>query len=435
MRTRRGSPPGPAAAGPGGAGSRPGPRGGVFLRVLAPFALAYFLSYLFRVVNAVIAPDLVADLGIGPADLGLLTAAYFISFAAFQIPLGIFLDRFGPRRVEGLLLLLAAAGASLFARAEGLWGLVLGRAGIGLGVAAGYMAAIKAYTLWFPPASWPRINGLHLAAGGLGALSATVPVEAALRIADWRGVFSGLSVLSLAVAAVIGFAVPEKRPASPPEALSRQWRGIREVFTSPRFWRVVPLTVASQAAFMAVHGLWSGPWLRDVAGLDRPAVAGVLFWTAAAMTAGYVGIGWVTERLGRAGVAPLTAGAWGMALFMVVQGLLILAPRGWAAVLWALFGFIGTAGVIPYPALAMQFPPALAGRVSTGLNVLVFVATFAAQWGIGAVIALFPPEAPGRYAPAGYRASLLLLLLFQAAGLLWYAAGPAAWAERKEKNR
>lgn len=430
-----GSASGPAAAGPDDSEGRPGPRGGVFLRVLLPFALAYFLSYLFRVVNAVIAPDLVTDLGIGPADLGLLTAAYFISFAAFQLPLGILLDRFGPRRVEGLLLLLAAGGAVLFARAEGLWGLVLGRAGIGLGVAAGYMAAIKAYTLWFPAASWPRINGLHLAAGGLGALSATVPVEAALRVADWRGVFLGLSALSLAVAVVIWSAVPEKRPASPPEALSRPWRGIREVFGSPRFWRIAPFTVASQVAFMAVHGLWSGPWLRDVAGLDRPAAAAVLFWTAAAMTAGYVGIGWVTERLGRAGVAPLTTGVWGMALFMLVQGLLIFAPPGWAPVLWALFGFIGTAGVIPYPALAMQFAPALAGRVSTGLNVLVFVATFAAQWGIGAVIALFPPDVPGRYAPAGYRASLLLLLFFQGLGLLWYAVSPAGRADKKREKR
>lgn len=432
------SPPGPSRSGPaaaegrgpgavtGSAGEGRPPRGGVFLRVVVPFALAYFLSYLFRVVNAVIAPDLVADLGIGPADLGLLTAAYFISFAALQIPLGVLLDRFGPRRVEGLLLVVAAAGALLFARAGGLWGLFAGRAGIGLGVAAGYMAAIKAYTLWFPPSAWPRINGLHLAAGGLGALSATVPVEAALRVLDWRGVFVALCGLSVAVAAVIWRAVPERPAAGAPQALSRPWGGIREVFTRPVFWRVTPLTVASQVAFMAVHGLWSGPWLRDVAGLDRPAAAAVLLWTAAAMTAGYIAIGWVTERLGRAGVAPLTAGVWGMALFMAVQALLVIAPPAWATVLWMLFGFFGTSGVIPYPALAMQFPPALAGRVSTGLNVLVFVATFAGQWGIGAAIALFPAPAAGGYAPEGYRASFLGLLVLQALGLLWYALAPAA---------
>ncbi|HSO60900.1 MAG TPA: MFS transporter, partial [Desulfobacterales bacterium] len=84
------------------------------LRVLIPFALAYFLSYLFRVVNAIIAPNLAADLNIGPADLGLLTSAYFVSFAAFQLPLGVMLDRFGPRRVAAGLLVFAAAGAMMF---------------------------------------------------------------------------------------------------------------------------------------------------------------------------------------------------------------------------------------------------------------------------------------------------------------------------------
>ena len=78
------------------------------LRVFIPFALGYFLSYLFRVVNAVLAPDLAADLGVGPSELGLLTAAYFITFAAFQLPLGVLLDRFGPRKIEAFLLIFAA---------------------------------------------------------------------------------------------------------------------------------------------------------------------------------------------------------------------------------------------------------------------------------------------------------------------------------------
>jgi predicted MFS family arabinose efflux permease len=389
-------------------------------RVLVPFALAYFVSYLFRVVTAVIAPDLAADLRIGPADLGLLTSAYFVFFAAFQLPLGVLLDRFGPRRVEGVLLVFAAAGALAFALAGSLAGLSAGRALIGLGVSSGYMAAIKAYTIWFPQQLWPRINGLHLAAGGFGALTATLPVEFALGITGWRGVFVMLAALSALVAAAIFFGVPERRQPRPPERFSAALAGIAEVFTSTAFWRVTPLTVASQMAFMSIHGLWCGPWLRDLAGMDRAGVAGVLFWTAAAMTLGYVVIGFVTETLARAGVAPMTTGVWGMVLFMGIQALLTLAPVGWATPLWMLFGFSGTAGVIPYPALAARFPAHLAGRVSTGLNVLVFVAAFAAQWGIGAVIAGFPVAADGHYAPEGYRASFSILLALQAVCLAWY---------------
>jgi len=402
------------------------------LRVLIPFALAYFLSYLFRVVNAVIAPNLAADLQIGPADLGLLTSVYFISFAAFQLPLGVLLDRFGPRCIAAGLLLFAAVGALAFGTAAGLLGLSLGRALIGLGVSSGYMAAIKAYTLWFPAQQWPRINGLHLAAGGFGALSATLPVELALGHTDWRGVFILLAVASVAVAALIFWGVPEKRPEMAAMRLNDQLKGIGQVFTSPLFWRVTPLTVASQVAFMSVYGLWSGPWLRDVAGMDRTGIAVVLFWTSAAMTAGYVIVGLVAERLNQAGIQPMTTAVWGMFLFMVVQVLLMIAPANWAMGLWILFGFIGTTGVIPYPALAMRFPAQLAGRVSTGLNVIVFLAAFAAQWGIGVVIALFPVTAADRYPPQGYQASFAILLVLQAVGLAWY--GLAADARKRSLN-
>jgi hypothetical protein len=138
------------------------------------------------------------------------------------------------------------------------------------------------------------------------------------------------------------------------------------------------------------------------------------------MTAGYVVIGFITERLSRSGIKPLTTAVWGMVLFMVVQALIMVGPVRWATGLWMLFGFIGTTGVIPYPALAMSFPSQLAGRVSTGLNVLVFVAAFAAQWGIGAVIALFPVTAAGNYAAQGYQASIAILLCMQALCLVWY---------------
>jgi predicted MFS family arabinose efflux permease len=392
------------------------------LRVLIPFALAYFLSYLFRVVNAVIAPNLAVDLQIGPADLGLLTSAYFISFAAFQLPLGILLDRFGPRCIAAGLLVFAAAGALAFATAASIMGLSLGRALIGLGVSSGYMAAIKAYTLWFPAHQWPRINGLHLAAGGFGALSATLPVELALGYTDWRGVFILLAVASAVVAGFIFWGVPEKRQGLAAIRISDQLNGIGHVFTSALFWRVTPLTVISQVAFMSVYGLWSGPWLRDIAGMDRAGIAVVLFWTSAAMTAGYVIVGFVTERLSQVGIRPMTTAVGGMFLFMIVQVLLMAAPVSWAMGLWILFGFIGTTGVIPYPALAMSFPPQLAGRVSTGLNVIVFVVAFAGQWGIGAVIALFPVTAADRYSPQGYHASFAILLILQAACLAWYFA-------------
>jgi predicted MFS family arabinose efflux permease len=389
-------------------------------RVFLPFAAGYFLSYLFRVVNAVIAPDLLQDLGVGPSALGMLTAVYFISFASFQLPLGVLLDRFGPRRVEAALLLVAGLGALLFARAESLAGLILGRAAIGFGVSACLMAAFKAYTIWFTKEKWPMINGLQMAAGGLGALAATAPVESALVFTDWRGVFTGLAVLTIAVALVILFVVPEKKGPSSGQSLADQLRGTLRVFTNRTFWRLAPLTAASQMAFMAVQGLWAGPWLIHIGGLERAEVARVLFWVAAAMIAGFILLGTLTGRLQRRGVPVATIAVTLMTLFMAVQALLIFAPSDWLFPLWLAFGFLGTSGIIAYSALTMAFSIDLSGRVTTAVNLLVFVAAFFGQWLIGAVIDAVGSSPTGVLAEKGFDYGFGLLLALQVLALGYY---------------
>jgi len=161
--------------------------------VWLPFSCGYFLSYAFRTINAIISQDLVQDLGIAPGQLGLLTAAYFFTFALVQIPLGVMLDRFGPRRIETVLLLFAAAGAVLFSIANGIELLVLARALIGVGVSACLMAALKAFVQWFPMSRIASLNGWLLACGGLGAFATSLPAEAALHYTDWRGLFAGIA--------------------------------------------------------------------------------------------------------------------------------------------------------------------------------------------------------------------------------------------------
>ena len=390
------------------------------LRVFVPFAFGYFLSYLYRVVNAVIAPNLVSELDIGPSALGLLTATYFIAFASSQLPLGVLLDRFGPRRMEAALLIFAAFGAYLFSRSETLTGLVAARALIGFGVSACLMAAFKAYALWFPRQKWPLINGFQMAAGGLGALAATAPVEATLRVTDWRGLFLALAVITLIVAAAVFTVVPEKPAGAAVESLNRQLQGVGTVFTSPEFWRTAPLTTFSQAAFLSVQGLWTGPWLKDVAGLERMAVAHVLFCIAVAMIAGFIVLGWLAERLNRSGVSVLTTAVMGMGLFMLAQMMILLGPVHWALQLWVVFGFFGTSGIISYAALSQQFPVHLSGRVTTAVNLLVFIAAFAVQWAVGAIIGIWPVGVDGSYALVGYQTAFSTILILQTMSLVWF---------------
>lgn len=390
-------------------------------RIFLPFAAGYFLSYVYRTINAVLSPHLAADLGLNASDLGLLTSVYFLTFAAFQLPLGLLLDRFGPRRVEATLLLFAAAGAGLFAVSADRVELVIGRGLIGLGVSACLMASFKAFVLWFPPARLPAINGWILAAGGLGALVATAPVEAALHVTGWRGLFAGLALVTVAVAAALWLAVPERSSHGMIGGWREQGRGVVEIFRSPVFWRIAPASVVSQASFLAIQGLWAGPWLRDVAGLDKTVAAGYLFWVAAAMVAGFLGMGQLAYRLSRRGIPPLAVAAGGMALFMLAQLALLLELEPlWPP--WVLFGFFGTAGTLNYAVLTQKFPPALAGRVNTALNLLVFVVAFAGQWGMGAIIDQWP-AAGGGYAEPGYQLAFGLALAGQLLTWLWLLPG------------
>jgi predicted MFS family arabinose efflux permease len=394
----------------------------LLLRLFLPFSLGYFLSYLYRTVNAVIAPDLARDIGVDPASLGLLTASYFLAFAAFQIPLGLLLDRYGPRRVEACLLLFAAAGALTFALADSLSMLIAGRALIGLGVSACLMAAFKAFNLWLPRASLPLANGVQMVSGGVGALAATAPVEMALKFTDWRGVFTVLAAATLITALCVFLIVPKQDEGHSRETLHEQLGGLRQVFSNRAFWTVTPWAVTAQAAYLSTLGLWSGPWLRDVAGFDRMALANTLMGVSIAMIVGYFGFGALAGRLARRGVQPMTVAAVGMLGFILVQGLLVLQLTSITLLLWLLFGFFGTACILPYAALSQVFPRHLSGRSNTALNLLVFVAAFSAQWLIGLIINLWPQTLAGGYSTEGYAVGFGLITTLQLIAAGWYFA-------------
>jgi MFS family permease len=391
------------------------------VRVFLPFALGYYLSYLFRIVNAVIAPDLMASIGIGPSDLGLLTAAFFLSFALFQLPLGLFLDRYGPRRVEAILLVIASAGALIFGVSHSLTGLVIGRSLIGLGVSACLMAAFTAFASWFPGHRLPLINGLIMAAGGLGAISATTPVQRMLHVMHWRSLFFLLAGITLFTAWIVFRVVPEKPHSVTTERFSDAVNGIWQIFSSRIFWGLGIWATASQASFLAIIGLWIGPWLRDVGGLDRENVASSMFQVTLMMVFGYIFTGKLTGALAKKGFSTLRVAVIGMGIFMMVQAWLMLNITAGIHLIWLLFGFTGTSGVLCYAELTRRFSSHLAGRVNTALNLLVFVAAFAGQWGIGAILERYSETSSPGGAAAGYQIGFGLLLAVQILGLIWYA--------------
>lgn len=391
----------------------------IVLTVLLPFALGYLLSYLHRTVTAIISADLTRDLGIGPEMLGTLGSAYFLAFAAAQLPVGVALDRWGPRLVEGGLLLAAASGALWFALADSAVELTLARGLIGIGVSACLMAAFKANMLWWPPDRLPLLNGLVMATGGLGALVATTPVAAVLQLTDWRGLFIGLAVLTAACAVAILSVVPEKPRAAATVTLGRQVRDALAIYASPILWKIAPATVLSQASFLAYVSLWTGPWFRDVTGLDPAAKAVALQSLAIALTLGFVFTGTLADRLARIGIPARHTAAGCIALSVTSQWVLVSGAGSHDPWLWMSVAFFSTGAMLGYAVLSREFPPHLSGRVNTALNLMVFVLAFALQAGIGRVIGLFPLMPDGGYDPAAHRLGLAILAGAQAMALIW----------------
>jgi predicted MFS family arabinose efflux permease len=395
----------------------------ILVSVLAPFALGYFLSYLFRAVNAVVGPDLAADLHLGAAALGLLTSAYLFAFALFQLPLGVLLDRFGPRRVQAALLACAAAGSLLFAIGQDILMLTFGRALIGLGFAGGLMSGFKAVVLWVPEPRRALANAAIMSFGALGILVATVPTELAVQAVGWRAVFVGLAAITFAVAALIFLAVPEQGAPAGGERLTSQIASLVRILRDRAFWRLAPLLATTAGTHIAIQTLWAGPWFRDVAGLDRIGVANHLMAMAVAFLVGILLSGAIADWFVRRGVDLLTVMLGFLALFLLSELAIALQWSALDLPMWIVFGMAGQVAVLAYPWLSSYFGAALSGRANTAMNLVLFLFAFGAQYAIGAIIDLFPATPSGGYAPRGYQAGFGVFFLAQLVALGWYLGG------------
>ena len=384
--------------------------------VLVPFGAAYFLSYFVRSLNALIAPELGSELGIGAAGLGLLTGGYFFASAFSQVPLGILFDRFGVGRVQGCALGTAAVGAALFAAGDGMVVLTLGRALVGVGVSGCLMAAFTLLRRRLPAERLTFAYGAFMAAGGLGALASTMPAELLLGVIHWRGLF----LLQAAAFVVLALAVWRLADETPSEGTSVRelFRGLFAVYRSPIFWRLAPVTVAGFGVGSAIQGLWAGPWLADVAGLPRAGVAAHLMVLTLALTAGSLFAGLAVDRIKGLGTLPLVG--WSYVACLLVQVVLLFDPVSWSWVLWGLFGLTYNNVTLTYSVLTQAVPKDHAGRVNTALNVLTGGGSFVAQYGLGAIIGLWAMDPEGGYPPAAYHAAFGAALVVQVVAFLWF---------------
>lgn len=385
------------------------------MRVFLPFVAGYYLSYLFRTINGLIAAPLTSDLGLGAGDLGLLTSVYFLTFAAAQIPIGVLLDRYGPRRIQSALLVAAAAGAALFAASDDFFLLLAARALMGLGVAAALTAGLKALVLWFPNDRVPLLNGLMIMLGALGAVTATSTADLLLASIGWRGLFALFAAATAGCAALIYLVVPEAAKI----ATSAANAGLKKVYTDPRFWRLAPLSATSVGTAWALHGLWAAQWLTDVESLSRTALVWHLFVMAVAVSLGALLWGVAADRLRRRGIGPQVLLGFVATVSIAAQFALILRWPLPSYFLWAIVAAVGAATVLSYAILAEHFPKELAGRANGLLNFFHIGAAFVVQSTTGLVLQHWTPAA-GHYPEIAYQSAFALNLGLQIVAGIWF---------------
>ncbi len=380
-------------------------------RVFLVFLFAYFLSYFFRSANAVIAPDLSRDLSLSPAQLGFMTSLFYLTFAVVQIPLGGLLDRFGPRFVHPSLMLFGAAGSLIYANAHSFAALSLGRALLGVGMAAGLMASLKAFSLWFPKERFASVSSLFVALGGSGAIVASRPLVELNQALGWRGVFTW-GALVIVLAALLVAALVRNAPAGTALPSSSQ-ASSAQLWRTQALWRIGFLNFVLGGGFLAWQTLWGGDYLykvREMAGLE---VGNLLFVFSLSALFGFLLCGPLSERFG---IGRLLLG--GGVSFTAALALLAFwpwLPKPLLYLPYMVMGFTGAFNILGLSQARLLYPAGLTGRVVTAINFMGFIGTFLLQWGMGQVVGA-----------RGYPTAFLiwLVLLIMALAFYWPLAKP-----------
>jgi MFS family permease len=392
------------------------------LALVATLGLLYIVSQFLRNSVGVIAPDLAAEVGLSPMDIGLLSSIYFFCFAATQLPLGVALDRFGPKLCMLVSIAVTVAGSAAFALAQNVGGLVTGRALLGFGTACFLMAPVALYARWFPPERFSTFAGIHLGVGSLGALLATAPLAFAAATFGWRATFLGVGIVAIAIGLLVWLIVsddpPGRRTEPRHETLRESVAGIWEVIRTPSMGRIFLVQLTSYPSFVLLVGLWGGPYLTHIYGYDLKGRGEILFVAALAQVLGSFFWGPSDRIFGRF-KPPILAGTAMSFTALVMFAALGVMPTPLLLLAFAMLGFsTGMTSVVMSHGRSLV-PTHLLGRCITLLNIGTMGGGFVVQFVSGAVIDLFPSQG-GTYPLEAYRLVFGLQAMLVLAGAWAY---------------
>jgi predicted MFS family arabinose efflux permease len=388
------------------------------LFLIAALVSIYAISQFLRNSIGVIANDLARELDLSATQTGLLSSAFFFAFAAVQIPIGILIDRYGPKRTMLATAVLTVAGTVLFALAPSASLLIGAWAAMGLGCSTFFMAPLVIYARRFPPERFAGLTSLQMGLANTGTLAATAPLAASAAAFGWRASFLAVAALTVVIALVVIVVVPKDAVSGKPkETWGAAFRGVAAALKVPSFWPVFFMHLTTYGCFASVIGLWGGPWLSDVHGADLPTRGNVLLLGATAQICGMLMWG-AMDRFWGSYKTPVLIGSTATIVLLVILAAAPLA-QPWATLWFPLFGLCVAYTPILTSHGKSLFPSTLTGRGITLMNIGTMGGAFLSQSVTGMLIDLMGRSAQGVYRSEGYRlvfgslaAWLLLSLIF-----------------------
>lgn len=384
-----------------------------FVFVLA--SSLFFLSQFYRTSNAVMAPQLIQDLGLDTEGLGLLSASFFYTFALTQIPIGILLDKVGPRAIMTTLTLIGVLGAIIFSLADSLSMGLAGRLLLGAGMACNLMGSYKLLTLWFGPQVFATLAGILVAIGTVGNMVATTPLVFLVENMGWRSSFQLIASVNLLLVAVFFVVVrnnPDKsaietQKSAEPMSLQDALGNIKILLKLKDYWIISLATCIRYGTFAAFQALWAGPFLMSVMGYSPVQAGNVILLLNFGFIIGAPTWGAAADHL-------FISCKWlvviGLAALMAVLAFMMLIPADisfWiVALLFFFFGFTGAAGLVMYPHIKDLVPKEMAGAAMTGVNFFTMAGPAVFLQGLGSLMQnLYPESSRG---PDAFHAAFLL---------------------------
>lgn len=389
--------------------------------MLALSSLLFTASQFYRVANAVVASDLQHDLHLSSEALGGISAAFFYGFAAAQVPLALVLDRIGARWTMTVLTLVGSAGAVVFANADGLAGATAGRVLLGVGMAGNLMGSLKLVGDWFSPREFATLAGVIATLGTLGNILATTPLALLVSAVGWRRAFVFVAVATT-IASVAFWVVVRDREQHGGTGKGPEPSGeisSMVLLKSRDYWLISFGAFCRYGAFLAIQGLWAGPYLVTVVGLSSVSAANfILLMNVAGVVGGPIG-GWLSDRVLRSRKQVMMISLAGIA---GAQLGLALAPE--RASLWivgavmVLLGMTSSFGQVVYAHMKDLMPARMSGMAMTGVNFFTMLGAGTFLHGIGWIVDHWTAGAHGS---GGYRAGFGLGAAATGLALVLYA--------------